>query len=643
MPGATQLDRVTMVVLRYLRRPLFALVLVYAVGIIGMALIPGQDGRPMSLFHAFYFFTYTATTTGFGEIPLTFTDEQRLWAIFCLYTGVIAWFYALGSVLHLVQNPHFVNALNEYRFARQTRYIRDPFFILCGFGDTGSLLARGLSDHHLGAVVIDADPERIKALALRNYTVRMPGLCADASVPKHLVDAGVRQPNCRGVIALTGDDETNRKVAVVTRFLNPDVRVILRSTSSRHEEHLRSLYDVTVIDPFEIFAQLVCMAIATPWVHNLNSWLVGVQGVRLGRPLEVPPGDWILCGYGRMGRWLDRYMSDQGLHVTCIDPELEGPEERGERFIRSHADQDALARAGITAAAGIVAGTNRDSDNLGVLMSARQSNPDIFCIARQNSHDNQPAFDAARADLTLQHSLTTARRVLKHLISPLAQELIDHLRARDPVETRQLIDRLQAALGEAPPAPVAGSRWARRRPRRWPGAARAAPRRACASCCATRVTGAGRWPACRSACAVATTPWCSPTARPRSSPATSSCCAVPRQASTCCARRSTTPTRSSTCSPASTRRVAGSSPGSSAASAGASPGRWSTEQPIGASRLRAAVGTTQARPRRQARAFAARKRAYGRTHGTPARKRAYGRAHGTDPRNALRHDSAGPT
>ena len=48
MALTTELDRVAMVVLRYLRRPFFALTLVYAVGIIGMALIPGRDadGNP---------------------------------------------------------------------------------------------------------------------------------------------------------------------------------------------------------------------------------------------------------------------------------------------------------------------------------------------------------------------------------------------------------------------------------------------------------------------------------------------------------------------------------------------------------------------------------------------------------------------
>jgi hypothetical protein len=183
----SDLDRVTMVVLRHMRRPVFALIIVYAVGITGMALIPGTgtDGDPkhMSLFHAFYFFTYTATTTGFGEIPHAFNDKQRLWAIFCLYTGAIAWLYAIGSIIRLVQNPHFTTAVNKHGFARGVSRLTDPFVIICGFGDTGSLLARGLSDHNIRATVLDRDPERIKAFAVRDYRVRMFGLCAQPGVP----------------------------------------------------------------------------------------------------------------------------------------------------------------------------------------------------------------------------------------------------------------------------------------------------------------------------------------------------------------------------------------------------------------------------------------------------------------------------
>lgn len=456
MTQTSDLDRVAMIILRYMRRPLFALLFVYSVGIMGMALMPGQvvDGETtyMNLFHAFYFFTYTATTTGFGELPNGFSDEQRLWTIFCLYTGAIAWFYAIGSLIRLFQNPHFIQAMDGFRFARKVERNVEPFVILCGFGDTGSLLARGLSDHRMRAVILDSDPERIKALVVRDYTVAMPGLCADASVPKHLLAAGVEHSACRALLALTNDDDVNLKIAVMARHLNPRLGVICRSTSARHEANLRALDNVMVVDPFEIFAQLVYWAIARPELHNLNAWFVGAHGVKLGAPVQVPRGSWVLCGYGRMGRWIHRYLQAHGVGVRIIDPEVDAKgAEEGLVIVQAHADHTALVTAGIDDAAGVVAATNRDSDNLSTLLAVTELNPDAFRIVRQNNHENQVAFDAARADLVLQHSLTTARRILKLLISPLVQELIDWLAEREPAQTEELVARLQASVGAEPP------------------------------------------------------------------------------------------------------------------------------------------------------------------------------------------------
>lgn len=454
MATTSELDRVTMVVLRYLRRPVFVLIVVYAIGITGMALIPGVDAEGnveyMSLFHAFYFFTYTATTTGFGEIPNEFTDTQRLWTIFCLYMGVVSWLYAIGSIIRLMQNPHFLMALNENRFASSVKRIRQPFFIICGFGDTGSLLARGLSDHWLGAVVLDTDPERIKALALRDYRLKMPALCADPGIPKRLVDAGVRMQNCRAIVVLTNDEEVNLRISVMARFLNPDLPILCRSTSERHSEHLTTLGNVTVINPFQIFAQLLSMAITAPRLHNLNSCLVRNKGIHLGEPLDVPTGEWILCGYGRMGRWLHKYFERHGIHPVVIDPDVEEV-EGASRILNGRANHGLLEEAGIQQAAGIVAGTDNDHDNLSILMCVRSLRPNAFTIVRQNSHENQIAFDAAHSDLILQSSLTTARRILKHLISPQIQILIDYLREQGESTTKQVVDRLKAAIGDKTP------------------------------------------------------------------------------------------------------------------------------------------------------------------------------------------------
>jgi len=61
---------VFLITIRRLRAPLILIILVFAFSTAGMALIPGADpqGHPwrMSIFQAFYFVTYTATTIGYG-------------------------------------------------------------------------------------------------------------------------------------------------------------------------------------------------------------------------------------------------------------------------------------------------------------------------------------------------------------------------------------------------------------------------------------------------------------------------------------------------------------------------------------------------------------------------------------------------
>ena len=454
MPKNSDLNRVIAIVLRFTRGPVLVIVVVYAVGIIGMALMPGQDaaGNPhrMSLFHAFYFFTYTATTTGFGEVPHEFTDEQRLWTIVCLYMGVVAWLYAIGSIIKLVQNPFLVNAIAERNFARSVQQISSPFYIVCGFGDTGSLLTRGFSDHGIMAVVIDADEERIKALALRDYRDRMPGLCADASVPKNLVAAGISLPNCLGVVALSPDEDLNLKIAVMTRFLNPAAQIICLASSTRQQQHLEATQGVTVINPFELFATQLGLAVSSPQLFTLSEWFVGVSGARLDKPRHIPQGPWILCGYGRMGSCIQRQFAAQNIATTVIDPVIEDDAEDPTK-IRGHADMDTLAAAGMEHAVGLVAGTDSDTSNLDIVLSAQRFKSDAFLIVRQNQHENELAFNAAAVDLIMQASLVTARNVLLRLIAPIMPTVIEQLKASSPAVTSELVARLQQSFGTETP------------------------------------------------------------------------------------------------------------------------------------------------------------------------------------------------
>ena len=139
-----------------------------------------------------------------------------------------------------------------------------------------------------------------------------------------------------------------------------------------------------------------------------------------------------------------------GAAYIFIDPRAEAVEGAA-RVITSPASAETLKEAGIDHAAGVVAATDSDYDNLEVLMAVRAMKPDAFTIARQNTHDHQIAFDAANANLVLQSSLTTARRVLKHLISPQVQVFVEYLRAQGEDICGDAVERLKATIGDNPP------------------------------------------------------------------------------------------------------------------------------------------------------------------------------------------------
>lgn len=445
---------VIFIILREMRTPILVLIFVYAVAIFGMALIPGRDGEPMSFFHAFYFVMYTATTTGFGEIPEEFSDAQRMWAIVCLFATVVTWVYSIGAIIRLLQNQFFQRAMEELYFIRAVRRINEGYYILCGFGDTGSILARGLSDSGIPGVVLDIDKHRIRALDLRDYTVPMPGLCCDASEPRFLIDAGVKSPQCMGVIALTRDEEVNLKIAAVSRLLNPGIKIIAKSASAFHEETLSTLgRDTHVVDPFKVFAKYLGAVIYDPQLYILNEWLSRARGITLTTRLRLPPpGRWIICGYGRMGKEVYRVLVGFNVDTAVIDSRSH--EDDIDIYIHGRPTAKTLRAAGIDKAVGVVAANDDDGRNLSIIINARSLNPRVFMIVRQNKNQNEIAFSAANVDIIMQPSLVTARKILFLLIAPLLKPFFSYLvkkHRQDPRFTGRLLKRLNKTLGEAAP------------------------------------------------------------------------------------------------------------------------------------------------------------------------------------------------
>ncbi|MDF1583957.1 MAG: NAD-binding protein [Methyloprofundus sp.] len=460
MNASQDISRVSFIVMREMRAPLMTILIVYALSILGMVFIPGieVDGNTqyLSIFHAFYVISYTATTIGFGEIPFAFSDAQRLWMIVCIYAGVVTWFYALGSIVRLFQNRFFLRAVEEWRFSKNVHRISGPFYIVCGFGDTGSVLVRGMNDAGLRAIVIDQSEERIQALKLRNYKTAVPGLCANASIPRYLLEARVQDAMCQGVVCVTNDEEVNLKVSAMVRLLNPQVRIITMSKVDDFEETLSTLGgEVHIVDPFKTFARVLNASINNPAFYALNNWLVGDKGATLTSYVQPPVGGWIICGYGRMGLEANRVLTKNGIKTAVIDPHSRRKEEEIDTYVIGHVNAKTLSQAGIHEAVGLLAADADDGHNLGALLNARCLNKKLFTIVRQNSHENGVAFSVANADMIMQPTLVTARKILLLLIAPLLKPFFRYLLLKEPGREQVLNDLLvllREKIGDTKPS-----------------------------------------------------------------------------------------------------------------------------------------------------------------------------------------------
>ncbi len=438
--------------LRRLRGPLIALISVYAIAVLGLTLIPGvdQDGNPvrMDFFHAFYFVSFTGSTIGFGELPYPFTAGQRFWVILCIYFSVVAWLYTIGRGIALAQEPAFRQAVTRGGFERAVNRIHERFYIICGYGDTGRLLVDGFTARGTRTIVIDKEQQRINDLALAALEIYVPGLCGDAEHPDSLLSAGLMDIHCAGVIAVTSSDQVNLKVAITSKLLHPELPVICRSEIHDVGINMESFGTDDIVNPFDIFADRLATALHSPANYIIRRWLTSPAGTQLSEPLFPPRGRWILCGYGRFGKAVDRFLSFEGVEATVIELDPKQTDAPYNTIVGRGTEAVTLREANVEQTAGIIAGTDDDTNNLSIIMTAREINPDLFIVARQNRQRNSALFEAANVHLVMQRSDIIARTIITRIVNPLLAEFLDKLPDNDPEWSNTLASRISGACGE---------------------------------------------------------------------------------------------------------------------------------------------------------------------------------------------------
>ncbi|WP_410498457.1 NAD-binding protein [Chitinibacter sp. S2-10] len=417
------MDGIFFLMLRRLRAPMVTLIAIYGIAVLGLVLIPGVDanGQPyhIDFFHAFYFISYTATSIGFGEIPNPFTYQQRLWVLCCIYLAVTGWAYTIGSIFGLMRDESLRKAIAQARFRNKVQRMSEPFYLICGYGQTARLLCKVLDDLDIRFVIVELRSERVNEIALADFRFDVPSFAGDAGNPEILKIAGIEHKHCIGILGITGNEETNLAIAISAYVLLPKLLSICRSRNQAVAQNMASFGTNKVINLFEIVGRKFSRRLQQPMVSRVCDILADFPGKLITEEPSPPIGHWVIVGYGRFGTAVHKSLLAAGCSVSVIDPEPQADLTESEFTLALGVDAISLKRAGIERAVGLLVSHDHDANNLSALATAREINPALFTVARQNLTHNHLLFEAFKPNITSIRAEIIAHECLRAMENPL--------------------------------------------------------------------------------------------------------------------------------------------------------------------------------------------------------------------------------
>ncbi|MEW6079889.1 MAG: potassium channel protein [Thermodesulfobacteriota bacterium] len=142
----------------------------------------------------------------------------------------------------------------------------------------------------------------------------------------------------------------------------------------------------------------------------------------------------IVCGYGRIGRVLTAHLLETPLDLVVIDenPDLVPVMEADKvlHICASATQEETLIKAGIEHARVLIAALATDTDNVFLVLTARQLNPKLFIMARASQESAKSKLRAAGADKVESPYDTGAHNMAMRVLRPNVTNFLELALAR---------------------------------------------------------------------------------------------------------------------------------------------------------------------------------------------------------------------
>lgn len=149
----------------------------------------------------------------------------------------------------------------------------------------------------------------------------------------------------------------------------------------------------------------------------------------LDKKIKKMTDHYIVCGYGRIGLVLCNSFRAHGIEPVVIEKEQSRIEQmESENILHISGDateEDVLLRAGVSHARALIAALATDTDNVFLVLTARQLNPDIFILARASSVKARAKLFAAGANRVESPYEVGAVSMAQRLLRPSVTSFLD--------------------------------------------------------------------------------------------------------------------------------------------------------------------------------------------------------------------------
>ncbi|MDE3203329.1 MAG: TrkA family potassium uptake protein [Acidobacteriota bacterium] len=172
---------------------------------------------------------------------------------------------------------------------------------------------------------------------------------------------------------------------------------------------------------------------------------------RMDREVRSMQDHVIVCGWGRVGTSIARFLKADQADVVVVDTSLERLATVNGPYVHGDAtDEDVLREAGIERAKVLITALNADADNLYVTLTGRSMRPDLFIVSRAASKPAVAKLRQAGADRVVDPQELGGARMAALALQPHVAEFLDVVMHEEGVDFR--LEQVEVPAG----SPLAG-------------------------------------------------------------------------------------------------------------------------------------------------------------------------------------------